>query len=80
MATAHTIDRYLELDDEHFPEALLRVTVSEEARRRAAKYAEKSNFGTITEEEQAEYLRIIELDEVLAVLHARARGLLSTDH
>lgn len=82
MATANTIDQYLELDPEEFTEplarALLHFTVTDEAKRRAAEYADKSNFGTITDEEKSEYLRIIELDELLSVLHARARGLLST--
>lgn len=81
MATTNTLDQYLELDADQFTEsmakALLHFSVTNEAKKRAAEYADKSDSGTITEEEKADYLRIIELDELLSVLHARARVLLA---
>lgn len=81
MATANTIDQYLGLDADRFTapmaNALLQFTITEEVKQRAAELADKTNFGTITDDEHAEYLRMIELDEVLSVMQTKARRFLA---
>lgn len=81
MVPTDITDRFLAIDDEFSPpmaNALLHFRVTDEIKQRAAELAEKSNFGTITDEEKAEYLRLIDLDEIMAVLQAKARRFLSS--
>lgn len=82
MATVDSIDRFLGLNSQHFTpamaQAVLAFEATEEVKARSAELAEKANFGTITGEERAEYERYIELDELVAVLKARARRFLAS--
>lgn len=80
MSTTTPIDRFLDIDTERFTapmaEALVHFKVTEEVNARVEELAEKSNFGTISEQERAEYLRLIELAEVFSLLQARAKRFL----
>jgi len=80
MATVGTIDRFLDINAEHFTasmaNALINFTVTDEVKQRAEELAEKSNFGTITTEEKDEYLRIIDLAEMMSLFQAKARRFL----
>ena len=82
MATVDSIDRYLGLDANQFTQpmaqAVLAFCATDDVKARSADLAEKANFGTISEEERAEYERYIELDELVTILKSRARRFLAT--
>jgi len=77
--TDTTVD-FLGIDTDAFTEsmanALVRFRVSDTAKARMAELAEKANYGTISADEQAEYLRLINLAELLSLCQAQARGFL----
>jgi len=81
MVSLDTTDRFLALDAGQFTvpmaHALLSFSVTDEVKQRASELAEKTNFGTITAEEHSEYLRLIELDELLSLVQTKARGFLA---
>jgi len=81
MATVDSIDRYLGLDTNQFTtpmaQAILVFRATEDVKSRSAELADRANFGTLTEEERAEYLRYIELDELVTIIKSRARRFLS---
>jgi len=80
MTTVGTFDRFLDVNSEQFTapmaNALINFTVTDEVKQRAEELAEKSNFGTITTEEKDEYLRIIDLAEMMSLFQAKARRFL----
>ncbi len=82
MASIDMTDRFLAVDAERFTtpmaNALLNFTVTDEIKQRVEELAEKTNFGTITDEEHAEYLRIIEMSEVMSLFQAKAKRFLAT--
>jgi len=82
MVSLDTTDRFLALDAGQFTtpmaQALLSFSVTEEVKQRASELAEKMNFGTITTEERAEYLRLIELDELLSLVQMKAKSFLAS--
>lgn len=82
MSTVDPTDTFLGLDADHFTEpmakAVLAFSASERVRERSAELADKANFGTITEHEQAEYERYIDLAEMLAIMKSRAKRFLAT--
>jgi len=82
MVALDTTDRFLALDADQFTapmaHALLNFSVTDEVKQWASVLAEKANFGTITAEEHAEYLRLIELDELLSLVQSKARYFLAT--
>jgi hypothetical protein len=81
MATANTIDRFLGLDaDQLTPpmaSAILTFTATDEVKKRVSDLADKSNFGTITEEERDEYKEYIELAGLLTNAKSKARKFLA---
>ncbi len=81
MATANTIDRFLGLDADQLSSpmasAILTFTATDEVKKRVSELADKSNFGTITEEERDEYKEYIELDGLLTIAKSKARKFLA---
>jgi hypothetical protein len=82
MSTVNPTDEFLGLDADQFTEpmaeAVLAFSTSDRVRNRSAELADKANFGTITEQERAEYERYIDLAEVLAIMKSRAKRFLTT--
>ena len=82
MAAIESLDNFLQVDTGRFTapmaNAMIHFTVSDEVKERAEELAEKSNFGTITEQERAEYQRLIEWAEMLSLMKARAKRFLET--
>jgi hypothetical protein len=82
MSTIDPTDTFLGLDADRFTapmaNAMLAFSVSDRVKGRSAELADKANFGVITEDEQAEYERYIDLAEVLAIMKSRAERFLAT--
>lgn len=82
MSTVDPTDTFLGLDVDRFSEpmaqAVLAFSASDRVKKRSVELADKANFGTITEAEQAEYERYIDLAEMLAIMKSRARRFLAT--
>ena len=82
MSTADPTDTFLGLDADQFTEpmakAVLAFSASERVRVGSAELADKANFGIITQAEQAEYERYIDLAEMLAIMKSRAKQFLAT--
>ena len=80
MATIESLDNFLQVDSGRFTapmaNAVIHFTVSDEVKKRSEELAEKSNFGTISEQERAEYQLIIEWAEMLSLMKARAKRFL----
>lgn len=81
VAPLDTTDQFLAIDADGFTapmaDALVRFRVTDQVKARMEELAEKSNFGTISEDEHAEYVRLINLAELLSLCQAKARGFLS---
>jgi hypothetical protein len=81
MATADFLDRYLEPVAECFTpqvaQKLVDLRLDEEVRVRIEELGKKSNEGTLTEIEAAEYKDYIEAGDLVALLQAKARRVLN---
>ena len=82
MSTVDPTDTFLGLDADQFTvpmaKAVLAFSASDRVKNRSAELADKANFGTIAEEEKAEYERYIDLAEMLAIMKSRAKRFLAT--
>ncbi len=80
MSSLDTTDQFLALDAGKFTapmaDALIQFEVTDQVKQKMKDMAEKTNFGTITAEEHAEYLRLINLAELLSLCQAKAKGFL----
>lgn len=60
------------LIDKATPEEILAYQASEDEERRASELLEKNNAGTLAPDEQAELEWMLEIDDLVSVLKARA--------
>ena len=56
---------------------ILAIKPTDELLARVVKLADKANAGTLTEYERAEYEYYVDVDDVIGILKAKARSLLS---
>jgi hypothetical protein len=82
MATATDfLSTYIQpLADELTPqqaEKILAAKPPEELIERVHQLSDKANFGTLTEQERAEYEYYVDVDDVISLLKAKARSVLS---
>jgi hypothetical protein len=81
MSTTSYLDLYLDPLTEAFsPEVAQRIVnlrASQEVQARAGQLAEKSNLGTLSVEEEAEYKDFVDAVDIIGILQAKARKYLS---
>ena len=81
MSIADATDTFLGLDADQFTDpmarAVLAFSATDQVKNRSAELADKANFGTITDDERAEYERYIDLAEMLAIMKSRAKRFLA---
>lgn len=58
-------------------EAVLQFDISDELRKQVFDLGEKARLGTITDEQRTQLLRLIEQDEMMALMKAEAKAYLA---
>lgn len=81
MASANVTPNYLTVDSTRFSpqmaEAVLQFDISDELRKQVFDLGEKARLGTITDEQRTQLLRLIEQDEMMALMKAEAKAYLA---
>ena len=72
---------YLAVNTDHFTptmaQAVIEFSITDELKRRAFELGEKASEGTITEAEQSQLVHWIEIDELMSLMKAKAKGFLA---
>jgi hypothetical protein len=70
------IPRMAEIPNQKAAEAILKLNLDSGIQARLRTLADKSNAGTLSEAERVEYQTMVEVIDLLGILHAKARAFL----